>query len=188
MGRHPSDGLDRSKAPIYVDDAMWKLKSARVLAAATLTTVALGAVGSGAVAADPSSPVIGVAAAKKKKKKKATPFIATVNGTVAVREDDPNGFGGDGGPRWQQLNVTIKDAKIPFNPAYPPTSAGASVLVRFDYRAEAHTANRSWAVGCDREDHVSSDNRSVPLMSINTAKDQVATVKGSIKFNKPVRR
>ena len=86
------------------------------------------------------------AAAKKKK-----PLTATVNGTFIVRYDNPAGFGNDEGPNWQQLKVVIKDAKIPFR-AGNRESAEAKVDVRFEYTAEAHTMDRSYAAGCDRED------------------------------------
>lgn len=87
------------------------------------------------------------AAAKKKKPK---PLFAMVNGTFVVRHDIPGGFGYDEGPNWEQLTVVIKDAKIPFDP--PNRIASAKVDVRFEYEAEAHTMDRSYAAGCDRED------------------------------------
>jgi hypothetical protein len=97
--------------------------------------------------ADRSTPAAHAAAAKKKK----VPLTATVNGTFVVREDNPAGFGYDEGPNWQQLTVVIKDAKIPFR-APNRQSAAATVNVRFEYTAEAHTQDRSYAAGCDSED------------------------------------
>ena len=88
------------------------------------------------------------AAAKKKAKKKK--LIATVNGTFTIRQDNPNGFGNDNGPNWQQLKVVIKDAEIPFR-APNTQSASDSSSVRFTYTAEASTEDRSYAAGCDSE-------------------------------------
>jgi hypothetical protein len=87
------------------------------------------------------------ASAKKGKK----PLTAMVSGTFTVRNDNPEGFGNDNGPNWQQLKVEIKDAKFTFKPTNLD-SATARVPVRFEYTAEAHTEDRSYAAGCDRED------------------------------------
>lgn len=111
--------------------------------------MALSAAPPTAIAAD-GAPTARAAAAKKKKKKKA-PLTATVNGTFTVRQDNPAGFGNDEGPNWQQLKVVIKDAEIPFR-APNRQSASADVTVRVGYEAQAHTMDRSWALGCDRED------------------------------------
>ena len=83
---------------------------------------------------DRSTPAARAAVEKKKKK---APLTATVNGTFTIRQNNPGGFGNDNGPNWQQLNVVIKDAKIPFR-APNRQSAAASVLVSFQYEAEAH--------------------------------------------------
>ena len=107
-----------------------------------LVTVGLVAVAAIAGSVMPA----GAAAAKKKK-----PLTATVNGTFVVRGDNPAGFGNDEGPNWQQLTVVIKDAKIPFR-AGNKQSAAATANVRFEYVAEAHTKDRSYAAGCDSED------------------------------------
>lgn len=122
---------------------------ARPLAAITVATAALAAFMPSTASADRSTPAAH-AAAKKKKKKKA-PLTATVNGTFTVRQNNPLGFGNDNGPNWQQLKVVIKDAKIPFR-APNRQSAAASVSARFEYEAEAHTQDRSYALGCDSED------------------------------------
>ena len=89
-------------------------------------------------------------AAKKKAKKKKKPLIATVNGTFTIREDNPNGFGNDNGPNYQELKLVIKDAEIPFR-ASNRQSAADSASVRFAYVAEASTQDRSYAAGCDSE-------------------------------------
>lgn len=88
------------------------------------------------------------------KRKKPKPLFAIVNGTFVVRHDLPGGFGNDEGPNWEQLKVVIKDAKIPFDP--PNRIASAKVNVRFEYEAEAHTMDRSYAAGCDREDRTTA--------------------------------
>src|SRR3954454_15933846 len=99
-----------------------------------------------AIAGSVTSAGAAQAAAKKKQ-----PLTATVNGTFVVRGDNPAGFGNDDGPNWQQLTVVIKDAKIPFR-AGNRESAAATASVRFEYVAEAHTQDRSYAAGCDSED------------------------------------
>lgn len=116
------------------------------LAAVAVAAAGLAAFLPSAASADPSSP-----AAHAAKKKKKAPLTATVNGTFTVRQDDPLGFGNDNGPNWQQLKVVIKDAKIPFR-APNRESAAAKVNARFEYEAEAHTQDRSYALGCDSED------------------------------------
>lgn len=123
---------------------------ARPAAILVVAAMALSAPAPNAIAAD-GSPTARAAAAKKKKKKKKTPLTATVNGTFTVRQDDPDGFGNDAGPNWQQLKVVIEDAKIPFR-APDRQSASADVTVRVSYEAEAHTMDRSWPASCDRED------------------------------------
>lgn len=123
---------------------------ARPLTALTVTAaIAIAAaLAPGAASADSPSPA---AHAAKKKKKKKPPLTATVNGTFTVRQDDPDGFGNDGGASWQQLKVEIKNAKIVFSKSNRD-SATAKADVRFEYEAEAHTQDRSWALGCDSED------------------------------------
>lgn len=121
---------------------------ARPLAAITVATAALAACMPSTASADRSTPAARAAAKKKKKK---APLTATVNGTFTVRQNNPLGFGNDNGPNWQQLKVVIKDAKIPFR-APNRQSAAASVSARFEYEAEAHTQDRSYALGCDSED------------------------------------
>lgn len=120
-------------------------------AAVTVATVGLASFVPSTASADRSTTAAGTAVKKKKKKKKKAPLTATVNGTFTVRQDNPLGFGNDAGPNWQQLKVVIKNAKIPFR-APNRQSAAASANVRFEYEAEAHTQDRSWAAGCDRED------------------------------------
>ncbi len=121
------------------------MKRHRAIIAITVATVALAAFMPSTASADRLTHVEHAAA------KKTKPLIATVNGTFTVRENLPGGFGNDNGPNWQQLKVVIKNAKIPFR-APNRQSAAASVFVRFEYEAEAHTQDRSWAFGCDSED------------------------------------
>ncbi len=121
------------------------MKRHRAIIAITVATVALAAFMPSTASADRSTPAEHAAA------KKTKPLIATVNGTFTVRQNLPGGFGNDNGPNWQQLKVVIKDAKIPFRGSNRQ-SAAASVFVRFEYEAEAHTLDRSWHLGCDRED------------------------------------
>jgi hypothetical protein len=127
----------------------------RPTALLVVASVALSASAPPAVATFGASTARAVTAKKKKTKKTATktkaPLTATVNGTFTVRQDDPNGFGNDEGPNWQQLNVVIEDAKVPFR-GPNRQSASADVDVRVGYEAQAHTMDRSWAIGCDRED------------------------------------
>ncbi len=127
-------------------------KHARPLTAITVATVvALVAFVPSIAAADRSTPAAS-AAAKKKKKKKQVPLIATVNASFTLRWDSPDGFGGDNGPMWDQLKVTIKNAKIPFR-APNRASASASVSANFTWESEKHTQDYSpWRVGCDRAD------------------------------------
>ncbi len=131
-------------------------KHARPLTAITVATVvALAAFVPSIVSADRSTPAPS-AAAKKKKKKKWPPLTATVNGSFTTRYDEPGGFGGDNGPKWQQLKVVIKNAKIPFRPPNRG-SAGANLSVRLWYEDEAHTQDYSpWKVGCDSADYRTS--------------------------------
>jgi len=213
------------------------------------------------------------AAKKKKKKKKKEPLTATISGTFTIKQTDPNGFGNDSGPNWQQLTVKLKDVKIPFSDGWR-VSAAAAVTATFEYRAEARTEDRSWHAGCDSEfretsgtwtgktsvsvsenatylqtggkskrfggwkvwvaqpksgiplvskgayldwesvlmancltfdaneplggwstgfaephgvGKLSSDKRSIPLMSINTDVDQTGSANGTVRFNKAVR-
>ncbi len=121
------------------------MKRHRAIIAITVATVALAAFMPSTASAERLTHVEHAAA------KKTKPLIATVNGTFTVRENLPGGFGNDNGPNWQQLKVVIKNAKIPFR-APNRQSAAASVFVRFEYEAEAHTQDRSWAFGCDSED------------------------------------
>ena len=123
------------------------LTRARILAALTATTAALAAVVPSVATADGPSPA--AHAAKKKKKKK--PLIATVKGTFTVRYNNPAGFGNDAGPNWQELKVQIKETEIPFR-AGDTDSAAKTAVVDFEYQAEAHTLDRSYAAGCDSED------------------------------------
>ncbi len=124
------------------------MKRHRAIIAITVATVALAAFMPSTASAERST-LAAHAAAKKK------PLIATVNGTFTVRQNNPLGFGNDDGPNWQQLKVVIKNAKIPFR-APNRQSAAASVFVRVEYEAEAHTQDRSWALGCDSEDRRTS--------------------------------
>ncbi len=129
-------------------------KHVRPLTAITVATVvALVAFVPSIAAADRSTPAPS-AAAKKKKKKKEKPLTATVNASFTIRYDKTGGFGRDDGPRWAQLKVVIKDAKIPFR-APNRWSASASAKVSFTYEAERHTV--SWSgtqpPGCDRADY-----------------------------------
>ncbi len=126
-------------------------KHARPLTAITVATVvALAAFVPSIASADRSTPAAGAAA----KKKKWPPLTATVNGSFTIRRDLPGGFGNDEGPNWQQLKVTIKNAKIAFR-APNRASAAASVNVHFTYETEAHTLDYTWKPGCDRADYKS---------------------------------
>jgi len=98
------------------------------------------------IAASPSAD-----AAKKKKKKKPAPITATINGTFTVRNTDPLGFGNDNGPRWQQLKVILKNAKLTFGKGNKASAAG-TVNAQIDYDAFAKTDDRSWHAGCDSEE------------------------------------
>lgn len=118
-----------------------------LLVAALATGLPASAV---AASSDPRT-ATAAAAPKKSKPKKKEPLTATVNGTFTLRYDVPFGFGNDSGPNWQQLKLVIKDAKIPFK-GKNRQSAAAKVDVRWEYEAEAHTQDRSWALGCDSED------------------------------------
>jgi hypothetical protein len=91
------------------------------------------------------------AAAKKKPK----PIVATVNGTFTIRNDDPAGFGNDNGPKWQQIKVTLKNAKITFRKGNNASAAG-DVSAQIDYDALAKTEDRSWHAGCDAEERTGS--------------------------------
>ena len=116
-----------------------------------MRSIVVAIVLTGLVALAAPAPVLGFnahAAAKKKAKKKK--LIATVNGTFTIRQDNPDGFGNDSGPNWQQLKVVIKDAEIPFR-APNTQSASDTASVRFSYTAEASTEDRSYAAGCDSE-------------------------------------
>jgi len=92
------------------------------------------------------------AAKKKKKAKKPAPITATINGTFTVRNTDPNGFGNDNGPKWQQIKVTLKDAKLTFGKGNKASAAG-TVNAQIDYDAFAKTNDRSWQPNeCDSEE------------------------------------
>ena len=130
-----------------------------------LVLVAMAATVPGAALADgPRAPA---QTAKKKKKKGIT---ATVNATLSLRADDPLGFGGDKGPRWQQLKITVKNAEIPL---YEPSrdSGAAKAQVSIEYKAEASTQDRSWHAGCDSENVSSSGTWSGKAsISVKTSK------------------
>jgi hypothetical protein len=134
-------------------------------AVAAVLAVALALPAVSGAAPSPTAGAAAKAKAKAKKKKgrkgrkpapkKAEPKTATINAEFSVRRDDPLGFGNDGGPSWQQIKVTVKDAKLTFR-SDNPKSAGGQAKATFEYRAEAHTTDRSWAAGCDSEDRVTT--------------------------------
>lgn len=120
-----------------------------------------------AIAREPGPPAT---VAKKKKKKKPKGITATVNASLTLRAADPRGFGNDTGPSWQQLKVTIKNAAIPLREP-ERDSGGAKVQAAIEYRAEASTQDRSWHVGCDSENVVSTGTWSGKVsVAIKTSK------------------
>ncbi|MDQ8043981.1 MAG: hypothetical protein REI11_05215 [Patulibacter sp.] len=92
---------------------------------------------------------------KKKTTKKAEGTTATVNGVFTVRKDIEGGFGNDHGEFWEQISLTIKDAKIPYH-GDNGFASSADATVTFEYTAKAHTDDRSWHAGCDVEEHTTT--------------------------------